>query len=102
MPTVGLITCHLRHAVEQGKSVKRMSAWARWWALRIVLGVGPRWENTSMANMSYCRFENTYHDLYDCYEHIFDQLSENEEHYRDMLVQLCQDILADLDLLEDE
>lgn len=21
-----------------------------------------------MANMSYCRFENTYHDLKDCYE----------------------------------
>lgn len=36
-----------------------------------------------MSNMSYCRFENTYHDLLDCSEHIFDDdLSEDEKRYK--------------------
>lgn len=47
-----------------------------------------------MSNMSYCRFENTYDDLLDCYEHVNDDdLSDLENNYRDMLIQLCQDIV---------
>lgn len=48
-----------------------------------------------MANMSYCRFENTYHDLLDCEDHFGDKpndesgdeysLSESETKYRNKL-----------------
>ena len=42
-----------------------------------------------MANMSYCRFENTYNDLIDCIENM-DCEAENErdERYRKRLIQL--------------
>ena len=56
-----------------------------------------------MANMSYCRFENTYADLYDCYEafYEFDELSESEKKYALKLIKLCADLVADhKDLLE--
>lgn len=58
-----------------------------------------------MANMSYCRFENTYRDLLDCSYSINKGLSESEHKYRERLVQLCQDILDEFDpelLGEDE
>lgn len=47
-----------------------------------------------MGNMSYCRFENTYHDLKDCYESLNfgDELSESETKYKDKLIKLCQEI----------
>ena len=45
-----------------------------------------------MANMSYCRFENTYDDLRDCYRNMDDDLSESEEKYRTLLIKLCEDI----------
>lgn len=45
-----------------------------------------------MANMSYCRFENTYNDLKDCYQNIDDELSESEENYRKKLIKLCKEI----------
>jgi len=49
-----------------------------------------------MSNMSYCRFENTYHDLKDCYKNIDDQaLSETEERYRQKLIDLCKEITED-------
>lgn len=60
-----------------------------------------------MANMSYCRFENTYHDLLDCEDHFGDTpnddsgednaLSESETKYRNKLVQLCKRIADDWD-----
>lgn len=47
-----------------------------------------------MANMSYCRFENTLRELQDCYEHLNDEyLSGSEEHARYNLVELCRQIL---------
>jgi len=64
-----------------------------------------------MSNMSYCRFENTYSDLLDCYNNINENLrgmSESELKYRNKLIQLCQDILdeaiedSDLGIEEDE
>ena len=58
-----------------------------------------------MANMSYCRFENTYRDLLDCYHNIDRRLSESEHQYRERLVDLCQDILNDYnpaDIVEDD
>lgn len=58
-----------------------------------------------MPNRSYCRFENTYHDLLDCEDHFGDRegdgedgtLSPSEAKYRDKLVQLCSRITADWD-----
>ena len=48
-----------------------------------------------MANMSYCRFENTYRDLLDCYDNINDDLSKSEHNYRNQLLDLCREILND-------
>jgi hypothetical protein len=49
-----------------------------------------------MANMSYCRFENTLKDLRDCYKDMsetdFYELSETEQQARNKLIALCKDI----------
>jgi len=52
-----------------------------------------------MANMSYCRFENTFHDLLDCLENI-QQEAENmrDERYRIRLIELLKE---NADLIED-
>jgi hypothetical protein len=42
-----------------------------------------------MANMSYCRFENTLADLEDCYHHIHAEVSAEEERARAALIRLC-------------
>ena len=65
-----------------------------------------------MANMSYCRFENTYVDLQDCYDALTEaggikEVEENanqyEKKYIRKLVELCKDIVADFgDEDEDE
>jgi len=52
-----------------------------------------------MSNMNYCRFENTFHDLQDVREHIFDDdLSELEQKYRNLLIAVCKDIAEDVDI----
>ena len=44
-------------------------------------------------NMSYCRFQNTVIDLYDCYENMMNEnLSEEEEKARERLIELCEQI----------
>ncbi len=49
-----------------------------------------------MASMAHCRFQNTYEDLRDCYEHMDDSdLSESEKKYRERMIKLCQDIFGD-------
>lgn len=56
-----------------------------------------------MANMSYVRFENTYKDLLDAYQHIWeDDLSESEEQYRTGLIRLCKNIADECANEEDE
>ena len=50
-----------------------------------------------MANMSYCRFENTYNDLLDCSIHINSDLSERESRYRKLLIELCNQIIEDFE-----
>ncbi len=51
-----------------------------------------------MANMSYCRFENTYKALSDCYDNMDDdELSEDEEKHRRKLVRLCYSIANEYD-----
>lgn len=47
-----------------------------------------------MANMSYCRFENTASDLSDCVDHVLEPLrSEYERDGRIKLVKLCVEVL---------
>lgn len=52
---------------------------------------------TTMSNMSYCMFINTYHDLNDCYHELqdkeLDELSESEREYAEKLVNLCAKII---------
>ena len=48
-----------------------------------------------MANMSYCRFQNTLNGLRDCLEHLFDDLSLDEQRARDRLIELCREIVAE-------
>lgn len=45
-----------------------------------------------MANMSYCRFENTAHDLDDCAEYIDEKLSVREAKMRKALIKTCFEI----------
>lgn len=46
-----------------------------------------------MANMSYCRFQNTLTDLLDCYRNMDDDdLDEYETEARTALISLCIDI----------
>jgi hypothetical protein len=55
-----------------------------------------------MANMSYCRFENTYSDLLDCLANISD-VAENgrDERYRIRLIQLLKENKDLIEELED-
>ena len=45
-----------------------------------------------MANMSYCRFQNTLQDLRDCYYNMSDSLTGAEFHAREGLIELCKSI----------
>ena len=60
-----------------------------------------------MANMSYCRFENTVPDFVDCAEHIEDDLTEREARHRRALIRACAEVFDtlgvsfDRDALED-
>lgn len=53
-----------------------------------------------MANMSYCRFENTLSDLQDCHQALWylldgeSPLSDSEERAAAKLVDLCADIVT--------
>lgn len=49
-----------------------------------------------MSNMSYCRFENTVHDLRDCQANMDNlDLSESEKRARKDLIETCKDIADD-------
>jgi hypothetical protein len=49
-----------------------------------------------MANMSYCRFQNTWSDLVDCYNAMDDsELSDAESKARLKLIKLCAKIAGD-------
>ena len=56
--------------------------------------------------MSYCRFENTYHDLLDCQdalrEESLDELSETEEKFAKKLIRMCKNIADDFSENEDD
>jgi hypothetical protein len=46
-----------------------------------------------MANMSYCRFENTARDLRDCIENWNSELSNTEQLGKDSIIQMARQIL---------
>ena len=50
-----------------------------------------------MANLSYCRFQNTLTDLRDCGEHLYDDLSQAEAEAKEKLIALCREIAADFE-----
>lgn len=49
-----------------------------------------------MANMSYCRWENTLNDLRDCAEHVNDPLGGSEARARASLLELAADMLEEV------
>lgn len=51
-----------------------------------------------MSNMSYCRFQNTLHDLKDCEAHLVDKLSDEEKIARRRLILLCIQVLEGVDI----
>ena len=56
-----------------------------------------------MANMSYCRFENTYHDLIDCFDNIWEEAeNERDERYRKNLIRFLKDRLDEIEELGEE
>lgn len=64
-----------------------------------------------MSNMSYCRFENTYNDLKDCYEALGEvnnleelekSANEYEKPYIRKLIKLCARIAADYEQNEED
>lgn len=58
-----------------------------------------------MANMSYCRFQNTYRDLRDCLNDMnstdFLELSETEQNYRNKIVEMCKEIAEQFEVEEE-
>lgn len=57
-----------------------------------------------MANMSYCRFENTYGDFADCLRSIINRnsLSESEEYYAKELYKLAEAYIDEYEEREEE
>lgn len=57
-----------------------------------------------MANMSYCRFQNTFSDLEDCVRALEngDTLSEDEMWYASKMRRLCESFIEALDGYEPE
>ena len=50
-----------------------------------------------MSNMSYCRFENTYHDLQDCFESINEEAgNERDERYRLRMIELIKEMYQEI------
>lgn len=45
-----------------------------------------------MPNMSYVQFENTYHDLQQCYDSMDDEDEGDEAKYKKYLIDLCKKI----------
>ena len=56
-----------------------------------------------MANMSYCRFENTYNDLLDCFENIWEEAeNERDERSRKRMIQFLKERIDEIEELNEE
>lgn len=59
-----------------------------------------------MGNMSYCRFENTFNDLEDCYQALCEDgakkyeedANQHEKPYIEKLIRLCRDIAEEFEI----
>jgi len=58
-----------------------------------------------MGNMSYCKFENTYKDLADCAESLYnegtEELESSELRYALKVIELCKEIAENFNEIED-
>ena len=56
-----------------------------------------------MGNMSYCRFENTYHDLIDCFDNIWNEAgNERDERNRKYMIRFLKDKIDEIEELNEE
>lgn len=55
-----------------------------------------------MSNMSYCRMENTYNDLRDCYENWDETDGKSELKYREKILKLAKDIVDEFDIEDND
>ena len=56
-----------------------------------------------MANMSYCRFENTFNDLIDCFDNIWEE-AENmrDERFRKTMIRYLKERMDEIEELSEE
>lgn len=54
-----------------------------------------------MANMSYCRFENTYHDLLDCLQNITEETNDRDERFRKQMIDILVELVENCDSKRD-
>ena len=54
-----------------------------------------------MANMSYCRFENTYHDLLDCLQNISEETNDRDERFRKQMIETLVEMVEMCESEED-
>ena len=56
-----------------------------------------------MANMSYCRFENTFNDLIDCFDNIWEE-AENmrDERFRKSMIRYLKERMDEIEELNEE
>jgi hypothetical protein len=64
-------------------------------------------KEVTMANMGYCRFQNTLPDLQDCVDNLEDEVYVEEARARRKLIKLCLEVArmharGDLDCVMDE
>ena len=56
-----------------------------------------------MANMSYCRFENTYNDLVDCFNNIwYEAENMRDEKYRKYMIEFLKERIDEIEDLFEE
>jgi len=46
-----------------------------------------------MSNIAYCRMENTYYDLAECYENLGNNVSQSEIDFEKKIIVLCEKII---------
>ena len=54
-----------------------------------------------MANMSYCRFENTYHDLLNCLQNISEETNDRDERFRKQMIDILVELVENCDSKRD-
>ena len=54
-------------------------------------------------NMSYCRFENTFNDLIDCFDNIWEEAeNERDERYRKHMIRFLKERIDEIEELSEE